>query len=161
MLVVASIDPQALRPEDEGFAKSIANVVGTAIARWRADAEVARLGLLDPLTGLANRPLFENRLQQALDRARREQGDAAVLFVDVDGFGKLNDGFGYRTGDEVLVGVGSRLAGVLAHDATAGVWRATISRCSRPASHPTARRSRWPSESAPRCASRCSPAAAS
>ncbi|MEY2515273.1 MAG: hypothetical protein QOJ89_2631, partial [bacterium] len=79
-----------------------------------------RLGLQDPLTGLANRPLFENRLQQALDRARREQGDAAVLFVDIDGFGRLNDGFGYRTGDEVLVGVGTRLAGVLPAEATAG-----------------------------------------
>jgi diguanylate cyclase (GGDEF)-like protein/PAS domain S-box-containing protein/excisionase family DNA binding protein len=120
MLAVAAADPHAIGREDEGFARSIANVVGTAIARWRADAEVARLGLQDPLTGLANRPLFENRLQQALDRGRREQGDAAVLFVDVDGFGKLNDGFGYRTGDEVLVGVGARLAGVLPAEATAG-----------------------------------------
>jgi diguanylate cyclase (GGDEF)-like protein/PAS domain S-box-containing protein/excisionase family DNA binding protein len=120
MLAVAAADPRAIGPEDEGFAQSIANVVGTAIARWRADAEVARLGLQDPLTGLANRPLFENRLQQALDRGRRDHGDAAVLFVDVDGFGTLNDGFGYRTGDEILVGVGARLAGVLPAEATAG-----------------------------------------
>ena len=120
MLAVASPDEDGLGPEDVGFAQAIANVIGTAIARWRADAEVTRLGLQDPLTGLANRPLFENRLQQALDRARREQGDAAVLFVDVDGFGRLNDGFGYRTGDEVLVGVGTRLAGVLPPEATAG-----------------------------------------
>ncbi|MEY2441621.1 MAG: hypothetical protein QOJ46_1047, partial [bacterium] len=90
-----------------------------AIARWRADEEVARLGLQDPLTGLASRPLFENRLEQALDRARREQGDAAVLFVDLDGFGKLNDGFGYRTGDAVLVGVGARIVSVLPAEATA------------------------------------------
>jgi diguanylate cyclase (GGDEF)-like protein/PAS domain S-box-containing protein/excisionase family DNA binding protein len=120
MLTVASADPDAVGPDDVGFAQAIANVVGTAVARWRADEEIARRGLQDPLTGLANRPLFENRLQQALERARREQGDAAVLFVDVDGFGKLNDGFGYRTGDEVLVGVGARLAGVLPADATAG-----------------------------------------
>ncbi|MEA2137058.1 MAG: hypothetical protein QOG56_208, partial [Solirubrobacteraceae bacterium] len=120
MLSVASIQPDAIGLDDVGFAQAIANVVGTAIARWRADEEIARRGLQDPLTGLANRPLFENRLQQALERARREQGDAAVLFVDVDGFGRLNDGFGYRTGDEVLVGVGARLAGVLPADATAG-----------------------------------------
>jgi diguanylate cyclase (GGDEF)-like protein/PAS domain S-box-containing protein/excisionase family DNA binding protein len=120
MLTVASADPDAIGPDDVGFAQAIANVVGTAVARWRADEEIARRGLQDPLTGLANRPLFENRLQQALERARREQGDAAVLFVDVDGFGRLNDGFGYRTGDEVLVGVGARLAGVLPADATAG-----------------------------------------
>src|SRR5947199_371904 len=55
MLVVAAADPAAIRTEDEGFAQAIANVVGTAIARWRADEEIARLGLQDPLTGLANR----------------------------------------------------------------------------------------------------------
>ncbi len=120
MLAVAAAEPDGIKPGDEGFAQAIANVVGTAISRWRADEEFARLGLQDPLTGLANRPLFENRLEQALDRARREQGDAAVLFVDLDGFGKLNDGFGYRTGDEVLVGVGARLVSVLPADATAG-----------------------------------------
>jgi diguanylate cyclase (GGDEF)-like protein/PAS domain S-box-containing protein/excisionase family DNA binding protein len=119
MLAVASPDPDGLQPGDEGFALAIANVAGTAIARWRADEEVARLGLHDPLTGLASRPLFENRLEQALDRARREQGDAAVLFVDLDGFGKLNDGFGYRTGDAVLVGVSTRLVSVLPAEATA------------------------------------------
>ena len=119
MLGVATADPHGLHPGDEGFAQAIANVVGTAIARWRADEEATRLGLQDPLTGLASRPLFENRLEQALDRARREQGDTAVLFVDLDGFGKLNDGFGYRTGDAVLVGVGTRLASVLPAEATA------------------------------------------
>jgi diguanylate cyclase (GGDEF)-like protein/PAS domain S-box-containing protein/excisionase family DNA binding protein len=120
MLAVAAADAGAIGPGDEGFAQAIANVIGTANARWRADEEIARLGLRDPLTGLANRPLFENRVEQALDRARREQGDAAVLFVDLDGFARLNDGFGYRTGDEVLVGVGARLVGVLPADATAG-----------------------------------------
>jgi len=120
MLAVAAADPLAIRAEDEGFAQGIANVVGTGIARWRADAEIARLALHDPLTGLANRPLFENRVEQALERARREQGDAAVLFVDLDGFARLNDGFGYRTGDDVLVGVGARLVGVLPDDATVG-----------------------------------------
>ncbi len=120
MFAVAAADPDAIAPEDEGFAQAIANVVGTATARWRADAEIARLALRDPLTGLANRPLFENRLEQALERARREQGDAAVLFVDIDGFARLNDGFGYRTGDEVLVGVGARLVATLPADATVG-----------------------------------------
>ena len=119
MLALAAAGESAIGPEDEGFAQAIANVVGTALARLRADDEIARLALQDPLTGLANRPLFENRVGQALDSARRKQGAAGVLFVDLDGFGKLNDGFGYRTGDEVLVGVGARLARVLPADATA------------------------------------------
>ena len=120
LLAIAAADASAITTEDIGFAQAIANVVGTAIARWRADQEITRLGLHDPLTGLASRPLFENRLEQALERARRGQGEAAILFVDLDGFGKLNDGFGHRIGDEVLVGVAARIAGALPLEATAG-----------------------------------------
>jgi diguanylate cyclase (GGDEF)-like protein/PAS domain S-box-containing protein/excisionase family DNA binding protein len=120
MLAIAGTDAGALSAPDVGFAQSIANVVGTATARWRADQEVTRLGLHDPLTGLANRPLFENRLEQALVRARRGQHDDAVLYVDLDGFGKLNDGFGHRTGDEVLVGAAARLQGALPPEASVG-----------------------------------------
>ncbi|HUR86068.1 MAG TPA: EAL domain-containing protein [Solirubrobacteraceae bacterium] len=120
LLAIASVDAQALSSVDVGFAQAIANVVGTATARWRLDQEITRLGLHDPLTGLANRPLFEDRLEQKLERARRGQGEAAVLFVDLDGFGKLNDGFGHRTGDEVLVGAAARLQSALPPDATAG-----------------------------------------
>lgn len=120
LLAIAAADPDALGIEDIGFAQAIANVVGTAVARWRADEEIARLGLYDPLTGLANRPLFENRLEQAVERSRRGHGESGLLLVDLDGFSKLNDGFGHRTGDEVLVGAGARLRGALPVDATAG-----------------------------------------
>ncbi len=120
LLAIAAADADALGAEDVGFAQAIANVVGTAVARWRADEEITRLGLHDPLTGLANRPLFENRLEQALERSRRGQGETGLLFVDLDGFSKLNDGFGHRTGDEVLAGAGARLRGALPAEATAG-----------------------------------------
>ncbi|HVF77297.1 MAG TPA: diguanylate cyclase, partial [Solirubrobacteraceae bacterium] len=120
LLAIAAADADALGSADIGFAQAIANVVGTAVARWRADQEITRLGLHDPLTGLANRPLFENRLEQALERSRRGEAEAGLLFVDLDGFSKLNDGFGHRTGDEVLVGAGARLRGALPAGATAG-----------------------------------------
>ncbi len=120
MLAIAGADPDALTAVDVGFAQSIANVVGTATARWRADQEITRLGLHDPLTGLANRPLFENRLEEGLERARRGQHDATVLYVDLDGFGKLNDGFGHRTGDEVLIGAATRIRNALPPEASAG-----------------------------------------
>jgi len=120
LLAIAGADADALTALDLGFAQSIANVVGTATARWRADQEVTRLGLHDPLTGFANRPLFENRLEQALERGRGDQRDAAILYVDLDGFGKLNDGYGHRTGDEVLVGASKRLLGALPPEATTG-----------------------------------------
>jgi len=120
LLAIAAADADALGAEEIGFAQAIANVVGTATARWRADEEIARLGLHDPLTGLANRPLFENRLEQALECSRRGQGETGLLCVDLDGFAKLNDGFGHRTGDDVLVGAAARLRGALPPEATAG-----------------------------------------
>ena len=120
LLAIAAADADALGVEEVGFAQAIANVVGTAVARWRADEEIARLGLQDPLTGLANRPLFENRLEQALERSRRAQGETGLLFVDLDGFSTLNHGFGHRTGDEVLVGAAARLRAALPPEATAG-----------------------------------------
>ena len=154
--------PDALGAEDIGFAQAIANVVGTAVARWRADEEITRLGLHDPLTGLANRPLFEDRLEQALERSRRGQGETGLLFVDLDGFSKLNDGFGHRTGDEVLVGAGARLRGALPADGdrrAPGRRRLRRARARRRLRRRAARAGAQDRRS--RCASRCSPAGAS
>ena len=65
--------------------------------------------LHDGLTGLPNRELFEDRLEQALARARRRTVPLAVLFVDLDGFKQVNDVHGHEVGDDVLVEAGRRL----------------------------------------------------
>ncbi len=63
----------------------------------------------DPLTAVANRTLYFDRLAHALDHASRTRHPVAVLFVDLDGFKKINDEFGHAVGDEVLVTVAHRL----------------------------------------------------
>jgi diguanylate cyclase (GGDEF)-like protein/PAS domain S-box-containing protein len=69
--------------------------------------------LYDELTGLPNRTLFADRVEQAIAFAIRADEPRGVLIVDVDGFRKLNDMLGREQGDALLRGVGDRLRGLL------------------------------------------------
>jgi len=69
--------------------------------------------LHDPLTGLANRSLLLDRLKRAVERNRRSKETLAVLFIDLDQFKLVNDTFGHRVGDELLVAVARRLTDLL------------------------------------------------
>ena len=74
----------------------------------------------DPLTGLANRTLFDERLRGALSRDARTGGSTGVLFLDLDGFKDVNDRHGHAVGDAVLRAVAERLtAGVRPSDTVA------------------------------------------
>ncbi len=80
-------------------------------SRWRLDA--VRRSLSDPLTGLANRMGFEQRLDAALHRARRRASGVAVVFIDLDSFKAVNDHHGHAGGDRLLVEFAQRLRSVL------------------------------------------------
>lgn len=69
------------------------------------------LALHDPLTGLPNRRLFQDRLASALERARRTETQAALLVIDLDRFKLVNDTLGHHVGDLLLQRVGSLFAG--------------------------------------------------
>ena len=71
-------------------------------AHWEAEEELARRAMQDALTGLANRTLLLDRLDNALLRARRSRGSVAVLYVDIDWFKETNDLYGHAVGDTVL-----------------------------------------------------------
>ncbi len=73
------------------------------------DARVRFLAHHDLLTGLPNRTLFQDRLQQALAAAKRMQSRVALLFIDLDRFKSVNDSFGHRAGDILLQTVAARL----------------------------------------------------
>jgi diguanylate cyclase (GGDEF)-like protein/PAS domain S-box-containing protein len=70
---------------------------------------IQHLAHFDPLTDLPNRALFNDRLTHALAAAARDGRKLAVLFIDLDGFKKVNDTMGHRAGDELLVEVARRL----------------------------------------------------
>ena len=108
-------DPDSGEPVLQGYLLDIT-------ARREAEEQLRHQAFHDPLTGLANRALFTDRVQHALVVS---SGDAAVLFLDLDDFKAVNDGLGHVAGDALLRAVGVRLAGVAVSDAhgRAHGWR--------------------------------------
>ena len=126
-------------------ARGLARAIGYAIERSRAQVALAHQALHDPLTGLANRALFEDRLRQALARSRRHGVASAVLFCDLDRFKDVNDRLGHAAGDSCS----SRSPGASPASCAPRTRRrasgATSSRSSARTS--TAPTTRWPSPS--------------
>jgi diguanylate cyclase (GGDEF)-like protein/PAS domain S-box-containing protein len=77
--------------------------------RQALEAELRHQAFHDSLTGLANRALFTNRVEHALAGSKRDGSTIAVLHCDMDGFERLNDGLGFRSGDAALELVADRL----------------------------------------------------
>jgi diguanylate cyclase (GGDEF)-like protein len=88
----------------------VVRILRLAEAADELDA-LAQLAFWDPLTGLANRALFGEHLRNELERGRRSGRHPAVLSADVNNLKCVNDDFGHRAGDALLVEVGRRLRG--------------------------------------------------
>ena len=86
----------------------------------RLEEELAHRAMHDEMTGLPNRALIMDRCEQLLARAVRTGNRIAVLFVDLDDFKDVNDGFGHATGDALLVAVAARLSTAIRANDTIG-----------------------------------------
>ncbi len=89
--------------------RSLARSLRFARERKRSEQRLRRLAHYDQLTGLANRPSFDESLAVALSRARRRNGHLVVMMLDLDGFKGVNDHYGHDAGDRLLQEVGVRL----------------------------------------------------
>jgi diguanylate cyclase (GGDEF)-like protein len=117
-LVVCTRRKRRYTPSDQGLLAAFAQHASLALAAART-GETMRQALTDPLTGLANRAVFMDRLELALARAARKAAAVSVIFVDLDRFKLVNDTLGHSAGDTMLVGVAGRLAGCLRRGETA------------------------------------------
>lgn len=86
-------------------------VIQDITERKEAEDRVQHLAHYDPLTGLPNRVLLGDRLQQAVARAGREHAQTGVMMVDIDRFKLINDALGHAVGDRLLQEVATRLRG--------------------------------------------------
>lgn len=90
------------------FSHIVLNIEDISVQR-EAHARMEKLAFYDPLTGLENRRLFKDRLDQCLKHVRRRKTMVALLFLDVDHFKRINDTLGHDAGDELLCIVARRI----------------------------------------------------
>jgi GAF domain-containing protein len=110
VLIVYSERKENFDQDDLVFLQSLASLLAVAVAQRHADLEIQHLAYFDVLTGLPNRTLLADRIEQVISRARREHREAGVMFLDLDRFKSVNDTLGHSCGDELLKVTARRLA---------------------------------------------------
>jgi diguanylate cyclase (GGDEF)-like protein len=103
-------------PVDGGAVATVRDITDRKLAEER----IRHMAHHDELTGLPNRSLIRDRLDQAVKNAQRKGGHLALAFVDLDGFKLVNDGLGHNAGDELLKVVGGRMQACLRRNDTLG-----------------------------------------
>ena len=108
----------ALVRSEDGTPQQYVGLFSDVTERKKHEEAVWHQANFDPLTGLPNRQLLNDRLERALAQATRRQTQVAVLYIDLDHFKPVNDRFGHAAGDNLLVQVARRLLNLLRDEDT-------------------------------------------
>src|SRR5690606_14642755 len=119
-VLIVRNDRRAPSSVEADLVEQSAHLGAIAVERQRAGTAMGHAAGHDELTGLPNRALVVDRLEQELGRAARSGAGVGVLFLDLDRFKHLNDTYGHAVGDAVLCAVADRLHGVLRAGDTVG-----------------------------------------
>ncbi len=113
LIVVFFHEVRTATPQEHSRLQVATGMAAIAIEHRRLTDRLSYQAQHDALTGLPNRFLLEDRLQQAVAYAKRHESGVAVLLLDLDGFKYVNDTLGHQAGDLVLVEVARRLRAVI------------------------------------------------
>lgn len=102
-------DRALVQKDDEGRPRYRQGIMLDITVRKAFEEQLVNRAFYEPLTGLPNRLLFTDRLEQALARTDRRERPVFVLFLDLDNFKLVNDNFGHDVGDQLLVAFADRL----------------------------------------------------
>ncbi|MGE5652377.1 MAG: EAL domain-containing protein [Bacillota bacterium] len=109
-------EPRRPHPAELRLAGVAAHMAGIAIERHQAAQRISYIAHHDALTGLPNRLLLRSSLNQAIAHAQRHRSMAALLFIDLDNFKRINDSLGHHVGDLLLQAAALRLQSCLRRD---------------------------------------------
>ncbi len=100
----ADMSKERFSPEtDTSLLEQMGLVVSICLSNVAAHEELKSLAFKDPLTGLLNRRAMERALKREINRSRRYNSTLSVVFIDLDGFKKVNDVYGHDSGDDLLI----------------------------------------------------------
>jgi len=132
-LVMASADPEGFDDEELKLINELADDLAYGIANLRmriehrkAQEAIAHLAYHDPLTDLPNRTHLHERLEEAIELAKRQHHSVALLYLQVGQFREINEILGHQAGDQLVQQLAGRLAGAAKHELLAHVGEAAF-----------------------------------